>query len=109
MTPSPSLPTRYEARVMSAQKGNTGMISTCTFSGRIEGMGEESVICGRIRRRYIYGCEFIVSKEFSQRVKQVHIYLLKTRGAQGTLFARLSSYWQLFGRWHVVVDDLNVL
>lgn len=38
---------------MSAQNGNTGIISTCTFNGRIEGMGDESVICGSIKRRYI--------------------------------------------------------
>jgi hypothetical protein len=51
ITPRPSLPSRYEANVIRAQKGRTGIISTWTFRGRIDGTGELSVICGRMRSR----------------------------------------------------------
>ena len=44
MIPYPNLPSRYDAKVMSAQKGRTGIISTWTFRGKIDGIGELSVI-----------------------------------------------------------------
>jgi hypothetical protein len=38
ITPNPSRPNKYDARVISTQNGRTGMISSWTFSGRTDGI-----------------------------------------------------------------------